>query len=398
MTYRSSKACPLPWVQLSILPDGRIRLCCHSKTSNLYKSDNSRPFYIQKDSLSAILNSDWLKKVKDEFKSGVIPKSCSSCFSQNAHHSDNPAEYYREVFGKPEEHFPGYRPEIKYLDLSLTRVCNLKCMMCSPNFSTGLESLYRKGAVVEKTNLHPFSLEFIESEDFNFLTKHLTSILLQGGEPFLSPLHRPILKKLVQEKRASSITLNYITNGTIFPQKAILDLWREFSQVNVEISLDDVGKYAEYIRYPLKWSQFEHNFRKLSFLNKSGEISLDTILTYQALNVFSLPRVFSFLEDYSVKSRVPIVNILEHPEFLNFRWLPLQVKEVAVHGLDSLSLTENLAELESSRVSFLKNKLLENVSKDEPNLKSDFIIHLKRTKALREGRGPELNDVMEYKF
>jgi MoaA/NifB/PqqE/SkfB family radical SAM enzyme len=397
MTYKSSKACPLPWVQLSILPDGRIRLCCHSKTSNLNQSDNSRPLYIEKDSLNEIINSDWLKNIKNEFQNEIVPKSCNYCFSQNTHHSDNPAEHYREIFGKPEEYFPRYNPEIKYLDLSLTRVCNLQCMMCSPSFSTGLESLYQRGEI-DKTSLHPFSLEFIESEDFHFLTKHLTSILLQGGEPFLSPLHRPFLKKLVQEKRASSITLNYITNGTIFPQKDILDLWREFSQVNVEVSLDDVGKYAEYIRYPLKWSQFEHNFRKLSFLNKSGEISLDTILTYQALNIFSLPRVFSFLEDYSVKSRVPIVNILEHPEFLNFRWLPQQVKEVAVNGLDSLSLTENLRELESSRVNFLKNKLLENVSGDLQNFKSDFIIHLKRTKALREGRGPELNDIMDYKL
>lgn len=390
--------CPLPWMQLSILPDGRIRLCCHSKTSNINKTKKTTSFYIQKNPLEDILNSDWINQIKNEFIKGRIPQACAYCFSQHTHHSERPADYYRKSFGAPDELFESKAPKIKYLDLSLTRNCNLQCLMCSPKFSSALDSLYQR-PMKHRGPHHPFGPEFIESEDFDFLTKNLETILFQGGEPFLSPLHGPILRKLVETGRSSDITINYITNGTILPRPEILELWRNFSGVKVEVSLDDIEERAEYIRHPLKWSKFKENFQEFSFLSESGLLSLDTTLTFQVLNMFALPRVFSFLKNYNVVSRVPIINILEHPQFLNYRWLPVFTKERSKNQLDRILKTKKLTELETQRVQFLQSKLMERQTGDLSALKSDFIIHLKRTKSLRGDSTrhvKSINDVMDY--
>lgn len=90
-------------------------------------------------------------------------------------------------------------------------------------------------------------------------------------------------------------------------------------------------------------------------------MSLDTVLTYQALNLFALPRTFEFLKKYDVKSRIPIMNILEHPEFLAYRWIPVELKYKAKKQLDYLTETGALMKIERHRVNFLKKKYLKKV-------------------------------------
>lgn len=396
MSEKNFKACPLPWIQVSILPDGRVRLCCHSNTSNINKSEKLKSYYIQTDSLREILSSSWLRDIRKQFANGAIPESCSFCFCQESHHSDNPVDHYRMNFGNPEEGMFEGGPKVRLLDLSLTRICNLQCLMCSPKFSTGLESLYQKTMLGEQICHDPFDLGFIETEDFHLLTKDLNAILFQGGEPFLSSLHIPILENLIDRGLSSRISLNYITNGTIPLDSRVLELWKKFANVQLEVSLDDVESRAEYIRHPLKWDKFKANFQELSDLSESGEIKLDTVLTYQALNTFAIPRVFKFLQNFKCVSRVPLVNILEHPRFLSYRWLPLKHRQKARKQLDTLLNSEELTEREVKRISFLKKKLLEERPSDSSECKSDFVVHIKRTNALRGSQGENISNILDY--
>lgn len=51
----------------------------------------------------------------------------------------------------------------------------------------------------------------------------------------------------------------------------VLSLWKKFAKVNVEVSLEDIDKRAEYIRHPMAWKKSEANFATFSSFVKSGD-------------------------------------------------------------------------------------------------------------------------------
>ena len=83
-----------------------------------------------------------------------------------------------------------------------------------------------------------------------------------GGEPLLIHQHYDFLNELVERGRAPFVTLEYNTNLSIVPEKA-LKLWEHFKKVKLGVSLDGVGPINDYIRHPSKWSVMERNLLKI---------------------------------------------------------------------------------------------------------------------------------------
>ena len=50
-----------------------------------------------------------------------------------------------------------------------------------------------------------------------------------------------------------------VTKGT---NQYTLDLLSEFKHINLNISIDGIGRIAEFVRYGTKWSKFERNWNK----------------------------------------------------------------------------------------------------------------------------------------
>lgn len=111
------------------------------------------------------------------------------------------------------------------LQIDITNACNLRCKHCyHPHHQNAgalelgdwLAILDQYDALVSKLRFRP-------------------SVIICGGEPFLSSHFEPILQNLLSRKRAYSLSV--LTNGTIV-DPAKLALLKQFPELSVQVSLD----------------------------------------------------------------------------------------------------------------------------------------------------------------
>ena len=167
-------------------------------------------------------------------------------------------------------------------------------------------------------------------ESLSSQSPDMKHIHISGGEPLMITQHYEFLKGYIDAGKAHEITLNYNTNLSNIPERA-LDLWQHFKLIEIRASIDAPGKINEYIRYPSKWEIVLRNLRLLTTVKKSGKINLNLgiIVTVQVYNVFYLKELVSELNSYDDISFDDIIlHMLHDPRYLNITSLPHSVKEV----------------------------------------------------------------------
>jgi len=64
------------------------------------------------------------------------------------------------------------------------------------------------------------------------------------------------MKMLSQIENLSDVSLAYTTNGSIFPDDDVLELWSKCKNVKIGISTDGIEDRFQYMRWPLKWDKW----------------------------------------------------------------------------------------------------------------------------------------------
>ena len=73
--------CSLPWVNVSVDPDGSVKTCCIS-TDFITKEDGTK-FNLGHDKLEEIYNSKSFVKIRQQMLDGVEVKGCTRCYEQD---------------------------------------------------------------------------------------------------------------------------------------------------------------------------------------------------------------------------------------------------------------------------------------------------------------------------
>ena len=92
------------------------------------------------------------------------------------------------------------------------------------------------------------------------LLQHCDSVktfYINGGEPTLIKQHFKFLDKLAEMGR-TDVKLWYNINMTNMNQE-IIDTWLKFDNVEIGMSIDDLGERNEFIRHPTKWDVVNEN-------------------------------------------------------------------------------------------------------------------------------------------
>jgi len=166
-------------------------------------------------------------------------------------------------------------------------------------------------------------------KELNPLFDIVEEIYFAGGEPIIMDEHYYILDKLIQLKK-TDIPIVYSTNLSIlrYKDKNILDIWKNFENISLGISLDGSGKRGELIRNGLKWDVFLQN---LNSVRKNLPKARCVIgVTYQALNSFNIMETQKKLFESGLLNSVDdfIVYFLEDPNFLSVHILDKETKKV----------------------------------------------------------------------
>ena len=187
-------------------------------------------------------NNQYLIDIRDVWKTGEFPSACMSCKNKKSSRMAGSNQWYAN------NNFDNTDVELVRLDYWTGDACNLRCVICGPEYSSSWKQELNLPVQQSVSNRFWKTLELSQ----------LTFVHFNGGEPLMSKEHMAFLEAIPNK---SHVHINYNTNGTVLPSKRLLDLWGEFKIVQLDFSIDDIGERFEYQRFPAKWDKVAENLQ-----------------------------------------------------------------------------------------------------------------------------------------
>lgn len=320
--------CYHPWVGLDINPQSEIKPCCKY----------SKPIAMSLDDYN---NSKELAELKNQFLNGEMPDGCARCWKdEEAGLPSKRMLDYEYVFHKQQPNCDS----VKVLSISFGNICNLACRTCGSYASSkwGTESKKLKTRIPDikifKHNTFYKDAKFISK--LKELTKDVIRVDIPGGEPFFADkkIHIDFLTHLL-EHNPGRISLHYITNGTIFPDNDMLEIWNHFKHVDIQVSLDGTGSQFEYARWPANWSNVESNLKRyVEYRNSNDNIQLSISHSVSVFTVYHLPEFLSWCETNNLPA--PYLGLVSRPAHYNITILPEEAKTVITERFKNIELLD----------------------------------------------------------
>jgi len=274
------------------------------------------------------------------------------------------------------------------MELHYGNVCNLKCRMCSQNYSNqiGKELLEignndpeflqwvikQSGNVNNWTNNLSVEYKWFENEKNkkklnDFINKNISQLTVIGGEPTIIPEFYELFEHCDKNGTLGKKQFTIVTNLTNINHK--MTKWLpKLKNWTIWASLDGIGERTEYIRYPSNFEKIKENlnFYKLILRqHKNGKIVFSPAI--QLLNIDQLDEMLEWFIDFSegefgTKFDVSWMAQVWYPKICNYDIAP---KEYRLKIADKLEQKIHLFEKHKSIISFYKNQI--------QNLRTDML-------------------------
>lgn len=328
-------SCPLLKNHLAVSPTGFIQPCCRFKIS-----EHDEEFLNIKDSsLSQGRQSQGFKKSMEVFASGQFPKGCSSCQIEE---SQGIQSMRQKALANDSA-----SSELRSVEFYLGNACNMKCRSCSPQYSSRWE---KEGAALGWTSFEYPKVDvaaMLSTEE----TQQLQHLKLLGGEPFYIKSFYEIIKNLVDTNSAARMTLEVSSNVSVFPEPSVLEQLRQFKNVQLSLSIDDIGKRAEYLRSGTNWQKVSQNLRRwFEFSQSAKNFETSVHVTVSAYNVLHIDSIILYL--YKMGWRDITIMTIKDPTALSPLRIPVAQRELAwermaplLTGTISRKLNENIKKI-----------------------------------------------------
>ncbi len=334
----SKTFCILPWVHFYANPDGNVLPCCIG--------DYRKPLgNVRNTTIKEVWNSDQYKSMRLKMLSGERCEECTSCYQSE----DAGVNSFRQSSNKDYAEFLNLADktnsdgsldvmELKYLDIRWSNICNFKCRGCSSTYSSSWATEDNKNGQDKKV----FIFAGGENNDslYEQIKPHLSTvkeIYFAGGEPLLMDKHYEILESLISAGN-TDIKIRYNSNLSSLNYKniSVLDYWKQFSNVNLNVSLDSWGDRAEYIREGTDWLKLEHNIKTVK--KECPHIHYGIASVISAFNVHTLPEFIDYLitNNLADASTTASFYCLINPNYYSFDILDDDTKQLTIAKLSKI--------------------------------------------------------------
>lgn len=383
--------CSLPWQHLSVHPHGHCSPCCDVDWSselafakNKKGTEYTNSVLNIKDGVEQIINSDSYKDIRLQMLDNKVPSACLTCY--NIEKSGGMSKRLREE--KPDIDYKSITnpdgsilPNIANLELRLGNFCNLKCRSCNAESSTSWIDDYYK--LKDKVPL-PSNFDRIKNspdtyydwvEDIELYVQMLKYspemrlLQISGGEPFLVDKHSHLLDLLIENDIAKQITISYITNANYNFDKVkfIFDKLTKFKQVNISISVDDIGARNTYIR---SLSNFDLTIKNIKRFINEYDFYFTITQTVNVFNFLYVEELSQFLVKEGLLDLVewsPIKfindNYVTSPSYQSPEVLPLEVRRKKLDQIEGLVSDTFFNRLKSNYYNAEQNNSVEDFLK-----------------------------------
>lgn len=283
--------CPFPFSMATISTDNSVAPCCKfcGTLGNLNKTNLLDIFYGEKINL-----------IRDKMKNGEKPDECKVCWDNE---NSGTTSFRKLGLLKYEKSLDReWLDDIKIRDLTISPsiVCNFKCRICSHHYSSSIatekiknsnsESEIAKIKDILKSNLSDNKQNKIV-EALDYVSESVEFLHIMGGEPFMYPYLESTLDTLIKSGYAKKISLEFNSNGSIFPEK-LIDKFKKFKSVEILFSIDDIGKRFEIQRGAI-WEEVFSNIQKFKNLDDNN-IKIKIAITVNIQNLLYLDQISDF--------------------------------------------------------------------------------------------------------
>lgn len=356
MDSKSESFCGAKWYYSTIWLGSGMTTSCHHPLPHWVSEEEVEKNY------KALANTPKRKQEREEMQKGVRCEGCDYCWRVEDLGKDKISDrVYKTVLYKEEDLTKAYHSDpkedfdLRYLEISFERTCNLACSYCNPSFSTTwVKDIKNNGPYTElKTDArdhyghshqhsgkhdhnenNPYVNAFFKWWDAD-LHKTLTHLRLTGGEPLMSSHTWKLFEWFEKNNKKD---LYFAINSNLVCKEELIDRMltasKNIGDFNVYTSCESVSLASEYIRDGFSWDIWTRNFKKLA----DNNIKLHSMCTIGAI---SLPGLTNYL-DWCVEQKrmygrdTPTftLNIQRFPKFQSPLILPQELRNTFAKNLE----------------------------------------------------------------
>jgi molybdenum cofactor biosynthesis enzyme MoaA len=332
--------CAMPFNHVSIGNNGDYQICCIHPVPQEYKQN------INQTSIDTWIQNPYLEEVKSAFAQDAPHPGCRRCWQQEAAGTQSvrqvQAKEYKIIGAKP------VQSKILHIEVAVGNLCNLSCVMCNEYNSSMILSENRQLGI-SMLDQREFTWSDSAFENLQQILDYKPRVIhLRGGEPMYNKRIFELLDHFPVE-HAKNTLLHLSTNATVWT-KQWQQVLSKFNTVRMMLSVDAVGGLAEYIRYPSKFDQVEHNIRAIA---KNSNIRPVIHATVQNLNIMYIGNVIQWAKRMNIYL---MLDLLVQPDYLEITNLPPVLKQQAIDHL-RIVLAQDLEPHIQSEISAYKTAL-----------------------------------------
>lgn len=389
--------CIYPWIHMYVNPDGNVLPCCVAEYDKHLGN-------VRENTIEEIWNNDKYKTLRSNMLEGKKCAECKACYQQE----DSGNESTRISKNKEFAHLmplvqdtleDGTYPKmtLRHFDVRWSNICNFKCRSCSSTYSsTWAQEDSANGKHKEIFIMADGDDNSRLYEQFQPYFKDIESFYFAGGEPLMTDKHYAILEHLIETKN-TDVKISYNTNisNLHYKNKSVIELWKNFPNIQVFASLDHYGDKAEYIREGTNWSKIEKNIKLIK--QETPHVRLNFSAVISAFNVFTITDFLDYVlaEGLFEPNVYPTFYNIVHPEYYSASILNDTLKWSVINKIKAKSHKYN-AHVQGLLRDVVRH--LESSNYDE-NLKEQFIVHTDYYDKIRNRdflkTFPELKEIME---
>ena len=319
--------CLAKWTQVTIhLGLGLTHSCHHPVQHKIPLKEIQR-------NPSALHNTRYKKRKRKEMLEGKRPSECNFCwniedssnaFSDRTFKSSEPWSLDQFDTIKNLDWRADYNP--RYVEVSFSNTCNLKCAYCGPQYSSkwveeidkhgmydtstrynSLEDIKNRGEMPYKHSEHnPYVEAFWKW--WPDLYKDLHTFRITGGEPLLSKDTFRVLE-YIQEHWEENPNLSLAINTNLSVPRPLIDKLitickdlvdnNKVRELIIFTSVEATEKQAEYVRYGLNYDAFWTNIDDI--LRELPKVTVNIMAAFNALSVFTYSDLIDKVIEYKKK-------------------------------------------------------------------------------------------------
>ena len=298
--------CPMPWTGLMYNFDGKVKNCIRSA---------GHIGNIKDAPIEEILQGEINQNTQRNMLNDLPGKDCHVCYDLEKNKKSfnivsDRIFYIKELKNVSFDTYQQGNHDLHTIDVRWSNLCNFACVYCNPDFSS------RWAIEINDIRKHPDEQDLEKFKNYIFdRAPQLKHAYLAGGEPLLMKENLQLLQILKQTNPGVNLRIN--TNLSKVDTK-IFELVCDFENVHWTVSVDEMDKEFEYVRYGGTWADFLDNLSKIAQL--SHKISFNML--HFLLNYRSVFDTVDYFLDQGYHPNSFIIGPLLGPKNLDIRHLP----------------------------------------------------------------------------